>query len=430
MLLIHGGCVIDPKSGNERYADILVGDDGIIKEISENITGNRGVSLENSNTEVIDATGFIVTAGFIDAHVHFRDPGQTHKEDIETGANAAKRGGYTSVIMMGNTVPPMDNEDTIKYVLDKGMRTGINVYTCANVTKGMQGMELTDMEKLKKCGAVLFSDDGKPICDESVMLYACKKAAELDMVISLHEENPKFIKENGVNKGYVAEKLGLVGSGREAEISMVKRDIELSRETGCKIVVQHISTKEATALIREAKKEGVKISAEATPHHYSLTEEAVLKHGTLAKMNPPLRLESDRMAIIEGLKDGTIDMIATDHAPHSIKEKNAPFKDAPSGIIGLETALPLGITNLVNTGYLDMVTFLRRMSYGTAKLYGIRGGCVDVGAPADLVIFDKNEKYTIDNNFASKAKNSPFVGVEVSGKVKMTIANGNIVYKD
>lgn len=428
MLLIKNGYVMDPESGKEGASDILISDDGIIADIKEKI--NEADLSGLNNLEVIDADGLIVTAGLIDGHVHFRDPGQTYKEDIITGAASAAKGGYTSVIMMGNTIPHMDNPDTLKYALEKGHATGIHTYVCGNVTMGMEGKELTDMPELLKAGAVLFTDDGKPVIEESLMKTACENAARLSKVISLHEENPQYIKENGINSGEAAENLGLTGSDRMAEISMVERDIRIAKEAGCALTIQHISTKEAVELIRQARKEGAKIHAEATPHHFTLTDSAVAVHGTLAKMNPPLRKESDRMAIINGLKDGTIDMIATDHAPHSVEEKAKDFKDAPSGIIGLETAFSLGLRELVDPGYLTLMELLDRMSSATARLYELPGGSVAIGKPADLMIFDKEAKWVVTSKFASKAVNSPFIGETMPGVIKYTIASGKVVYSD
>lgn len=428
MLLIKNGYVMDPKSRKEGVSDILITDDGIIADIKEKI--NEADLQGPGNLDVIDADGLIVTAGLIDGHVHFRDPGQTYKEDIITGAASAAKGGYTSVIMMGNTIPHMDNPDTLKYALEKGNATGIHTYVCGNVTMGMEGKELTDMPELLKAGAVLFTDDGKPVIEESLMKTACENAARLSKVISLHEENPQYIKENGVNAGEAATKLGLTGSDRMAEISMVERDIRIAEETGCTLTIQHISTKEAVELIRQARKRGAKIHAEATPHHFTLTDNAVAEHGTLAKMNPPLRKEEDRLAIIQGLKDGTIDMIATDHAPHSAEEKAKDFKDAPSGIIGLETAFSLGLRELVEPGCLSLMELLDRMSSATARLYELPGGCVAIGEPADLMIFDKEAKWVVPSKFASKAVNSPFIGETMPGVIKYTIASGKVVYYD
>lgn len=421
MLLIKNGHIIDPESGLDADKDMLV-QDGKIVEI-----GDAGKLDITGVTETIDATGCIVAPGLVDGHVHFRDPGQTYKEDILTGGEAAAKGGFTSVVMMGNTVPTMDNPETIKYAIEKGKQTGIKVYACGNVTMGMEGKVLTDMDALLDAGAVLFTDDGKPITNEENMRIACKKAKELGKVISLHEEDPQYITNNGVNSD-VADRMGLVGSPRIAEISMVDRDIKLAIETGADIVIQHISAGESVELIRQARKTHKNIHAEATPHHFTLTDEAVLKHGTLAKMNPPLRLESDRMAIIEGLKDGTIEMIATDHAPHSEEEKAKDLKSAPSGIIGLETSLSLGIRELVQPGYMTMSQMLWHMTAGVASVYDLDAGRIKEGGAADMVIFDPNATW-VAGDYASKATNTPFTGETMPGVVRYTICDGKVVYK-
>ncbi len=438
MLLIKNGRIMDPATETEGVYDMLIDGDRIVKigmsgsldEMARESLFMReagGEAHEESITE-IDAGGCIVAPGLVDGHVHFRDPGFTYKEDIDTGAAAASRGGFTSVIMMGNTDPHMDNVDTVKDVLERGSKTGINVYTCGNVTMNMEGKELTPMDKLAEAGAVLFTDDGKPITDAKVMERACEEAVKLDRVISLHEENPSFITDNGINAGEVAEELGLKGSPRDAEISMVKRDIEIAKKTGATIVVQHISAAESVELIRQARREWVKVFAEATPHHFTLTQNAVRTHGTLAKMNPPLRLESDRLAIIEGLKDGTIDMIATDHAPHSKEEKAKSFREAPSGITGLETSLALGIRELVRPGHLSMMELLSVMSAKPAALYGLDAGTVREGSYADIVIFNPDEEWVFDKS-VSKASNTPFLGEKLPGKIYFTICRGKIVYK-
>lgn len=421
MLLIKNGHIIDPESGLDADKDMLV-QDGKIVEI-----GDAGKLDITGVTETIDAAGCIVAPGLVDGHVHFRDPGQTYKEDILTGGAAAAKGGFTSVVMMGNTVPTMDNPETIKYAIEKGKQTGIKVYACGNVTMGMEGKVLTDMDALLEAGAVLFTDDGKPITNEENMRIACKKAKELGKVISLHEEDPQYITNNGVNSD-VAARMGFVGSPRIAEISMVDRDIKLAIETGADIVIQHISAGESVELIRQARKTHNNIHAEATPHHFTLTDEAVLKHGTLAKMNPPLRLESDRMAIIEGLKDGTIEMIATDHAPHSEEEKAKDLKSAPSGIIGLETSLSLGIRELVQPGYMTMSQMLWHMTVGVASVYDLDAGRIKVGGAADIVIFDPNATW-VAGDYASKATNTPFTGETMPGVVRYTICDGKVVYK-
>lgn len=432
MLLIKNGRIMDPATETEGVYDMLIDEGRVVRigmsgTLDDMVRESMSMRHDEDYTE-IDAGGCIVAPGLVDGHVHFRDPGFTYKEDIESGARAAAKGGFTSVIMMGNTDPHMDNVDTIRDVLDRGSKTGINVYTCGNITMNMEGKELTPMQKLTEAGAVLFTDDGKPIMDADIMEKACIKASELDRVISLHEEDPSFITDNGINAGEVASELGLTGSPREAEISMVKRDIEIARKTGATIVVQHISAAESVELIRQARREWVKVFAEATPHHFTLTQEAVRTHGTLAKMNPPLRLESDRMAIIEGLKDGTIDMIATDHAPHSKEEKEKSFREAPSGITGLETSLALGIRELVKPGYLTMMELLSVMSAKPAALYGLDAGTIREGSVADLIIFNPDEEWVFDKSL-SKATNTPFLGERLPGKIFFTVCRGKIVYK-
>ena len=423
-MIIKNIRLINPATDFDDIADISV-EDGIIKKIEK--SGEAAAEGES----VIDGTGLCAAPGLMDVHVHFRDPGFTYKEDIETGAKAAAKGGYTTVILMGNTKPCADNVDTVGYVLDKASKEDINIFTVANVTKGMKGVELTDFDKLSSMGAAGFSDDGIPIMDEELLREAFIKAKELNLPVSLHEEDPSYITNNGVNAGDVAKALGITGSPREAEISMIKRDVQIAAETGADIDIQHISTKEGVEIIREYRKQYKNIHAEATPHHFTLTDDAVLKYGTLAKMNPPLRKEEDRQAIIEGLKDGTIEIIATDHAPHSVEEKAKEITQAPSGILGLETAFSLGITELVDKGYLTVNELIDRMSTGPARLYGMEGtaGSVEEGRKADIIIFDINEKYVVDG-YLSKSSNSPFTGWELKGKIKYTICSGKVVYTD
>lgn len=426
MILLKNGYMIDPASGTEGYRDILINTEcGKIEQIWQSETGYGSVLPKETGT--IDLHGQIVAPGLVDVHVHFRDPGFTYKEDIDTGAKAAAKGGFTSVVLMANTKPSVDTVETLRYVLEKGEKTGIHIYTCANVTMGMKGKELTDMEALSASGAAGFTDDGIPLMDEGILREALRRAAKLNRPVSLHEENPALIVNNGVNAGKAAAHYGIGGSPREAEITMVERDLRIALEEEADLSIQHISTKEAVELVRQAKRKSRHIHAEAAPHHFSLTEEAVIRHGTLAKMNPPLREEADRMAIIEGLRDGTIDMIATDHAPHSVEEKRRPLIEAPSGIIGLETALSLGIRELVQKGYLTMMELLCRMSYAPAKLYHLDAGQIRVGGPADLLVFDPEKNWTVDK-FASKACNSPFVGECMPGVISYTICGGKMVY--
>ena len=420
MLLIKNGRVIDPSTGLDGIRDILISGDRIGR-IAENI--------EDENAEVIDANGLIVAPGFVDVHVHFRDPGFTDKEDIYTGAKAAAKGGYTSVVMMANTRPTIDNVETLKYVLDKGKGTDINVYACANVTYGMKGEKITDFEALAKAGAVGFTDDGIPLVKEDIVLEAMEKSKALDRPLSFHEEDPSVIENNGINRGKASKFFGIGGSPREAEIRMISRDIELVKKTGACIDIQHISTKEGVELVRRAKAEGLNVHAEATPHHFSLTEDAAIEHGTLAKMNPPLREEEDRLAIADGLADGTIDMIATDHAPHTAEEKARELTKAPSGIIGLETALPLALMNLIDTGKMELKELMAAMSTNPARLYKLDAGYLKEGGPADIAIFDTGSKYVYrKEDIASKASNTPFIGCELRGRIHYTICKGKVVY--
>lgn len=413
MLLIKNGYMIDPKSGWDGNYDLLIEKDTIVRI-------GKKLEAPDGKCRVIDAEGLLVAPGLVDVHVHFRDPGFTEKEDIVTGAAAAARGGYTSVVLMANTKPPVDNLETLKYVQKRGGETGIHVYTCANVTRAMQGKELTPMRELAEAGAVGFTDDGIPLTDEEIVRSAMRNAAALDMPVSLHEEDPKLIANNGINKGRASEHFGIGGSPREAEITMVERDLKLALETGASVNIQHVSTRETVELIRRAKEKGKNIHAEATPHHFTLTEEAAIQYGTLAKMNPPLREETDRQAIIKGLVDGTIDLIATDHAPHTAEEKAKPITEAPSGIIGLETALALGITELVDGGYLTMRQLLALMSTNPANLYHLNAGYLAEGGPADVILIDTRLEWT-PMEYASKASNTPFTGRPLKGKVVATI---------
>lgn len=425
MLLIKDGYVIDPRSGLEGQRDILI-EDGKILRIGKRTEWEELTGV--SETQVYDARGLIVAPGLIDVHVHFRDPGFTYKEDIITGGKSAAKGGFTTVILMANTKPVVDNAETLSYVLEKGKETGIRVESCCAITKGLQGKELTDMSELMEAGAAGFTDDGIPLLEEEIVLEAMRRAAELGAVLSFHEENPAYIENNGINAGKASAHYGIGGSHRKAEIDMVQRDIRLAEQMGAVINIQHISSKEAVELVREAKKKGMTVYAEATPHHFSLNEDAAICHGTLAKMNPPLREEADRLAVIRGLQDGTIDLIATDHAPHSKEEKDKSITEAPSGIVGLETALALGVTNLVKPGHLTMMELLEKMTWNPAKLYGLDRGYLEEGGLADLVLFDP-ERTEVITEFVSKSANSPFLGAELAGVIKCTICDGKIVYQ-
>lgn len=419
-MLIKNGRLVDPVTEQELSGDLRIRD-GKIAQIEE-------VLNPEAQETVIDAAGRYVAPGLIDGHVHFRDPGFTYKEDLHTGALAAAAGGFTTVICMANTKPVVDDAELLKEILKRAQSEKIHVLQAGAISKGFLGKELTDFEALLKNGAVGLTDDGIPLRDAVLVERAMEKAKELGTVLSFHEEDPALIENHGVNRGKASEFYGIGGSPKEAEISLIQRDCALAKKTGARINIQHISTKEGVELVRRAKAEGVQVYAEAAPHHFSLTEEACIQYGTNAKMNPPLRTEEDRMAIIRGLQDGTIDMIATDHAPHSAEEKEKAITEAPSGIIGLETSLALGLTKLVLPGYLSIAELIKKMSLNPARIYGLNQGTLEIGSDADLVIFDPNAVWT-PKTYASKSSNTPFTGQTLHGQVVMTICGGTIVFK-
>ena len=425
MILIKNGRVVDAKSNTDGILDVVI-DGGKIKTIGK-------VEDDGSYEQVIDADGCVVAPGLIDVHVHFRDPGLTYKEDIQTGSAAAKKGGYTTVVTMANTKPPVDNVETVKYIIERRKE---DRHQCSSgrmrFPLEMKGQELTDMDALKAAGAVGFTDDGIPLMNEKLVYEAMKKAKELNVPLSFHEEDPAFISENGINAGAVAKELGITGSPALAEDSLVARDCMIALHTGASVNIQHISSATSVKAVKLAKELGANVTAEVTPHHFTLDETAVLEHGAMAKMNPPLRTAKDREGIIEGIKDGSIDMIATDHAPHSAEEKAVlPVWKAPSGITGLETALGLAVTELVKKGHLTTMQLVEKMCVNPAKLYHFDKGYLAEGKDADIVIFNENEEWTVtDAEIASKSHNTPFIGTKLFGRVKYTICGGKIVYKD
>lgn len=428
MIILKNARFIDPASRTDEIRDILVSEGKIIKMGEDlGLDASMIASAKGERLKTIDCSGLVAAPGLVDVHVHLREPGFTYKEDIASASAAAAAGGFTSIIGMANTNPPIDSEEGIVYVLKQGKKSSIKVKTCATITKGMQGKELVDMKYLRECGAAGFTDDGKPILDAELAKEAMRIARGLKTVLSFHEEDPRYIKENGINHGAVSEQLGLYGSESKAEYSMIERDCKLARETGATINIQHISTKEGVEFVRKAKKLGAKVFAEAAPHHFALTQEDVLKYKTNAKMNPPLRTEQDRLAIIEGLKDGTIEIIATDHAPHSKEEKEREFDKAPSGIIGLETALSLGIMHLVEPGHLTLSQLIAKMSYHPAKLYNLDAGVLKEDASADIVVFDPEMEWEYKES-KSKSSNTPWLGARLQGRVLLTICAGRIVY--
>ena len=422
-MLIKNGFLIDPASDTERLVDLRI-TDGLIQTLAD-----AGTLTPENGEDELDAAGLMISPGLVDTHIHFRDPGFTYKEDLHTGSLAAAAGGFTSVICMANTSPVIDSVPVLKELMEREALEDIHIFQAAAVSCGLKGEEITSMKELAAAGACGFTDDGIPLKNAAFLYKAMEEAKALDLPISLHEEDPAFIETNGINHGPVSDALGIYGSPSIAEESLVARDCLLALRSGAQVVIQHISSGQSVELVRTFKAMGANLHAEATPHHFTLTDEAVLKYGSLAKMNPPLRTEKDRLAIIEGLKDGTTDLIATDHAPHSTEEKSRPITQTPSGIIGLETSLALGITSLVRPGHLTLSQLIEKMTINPANLYHLPCGSVTEGKAADLVLFDPNEKW-IPETYASKSSNSPFTGWELYGKVKYTICDGKIVYKD
>lgn len=421
MLLIKNGRVMDPKTGFDQEADILVKNKKII-QIAKNI--------EHSDAEVIDARGLIVSPGLVDIHVHFREPGQTHKEDIHTGSLAAAAGGFTTVVMMANTNPTISTVETLKEVLKSAAKENIHVKTVATVTKNFDGEHLTDFQALLAAGAVGLSDDGIPLTNSHIVREAMLEAKKNQAIISLHEEDPNLNGVLGFNETIAKEHFHICGATGVAEYSMIARDAMIAYETKAPIHIQHLSKAESVKVVEFAQKIGAQVTAEAAPQHFSKTENLLLTKGSSAKMNPPLRSESDRLAVIEGLKTDVISIIATDHAPHHADEKNvADITKAPSGMTGLETSLSLGLTYLVESGDLSLMQLLKKMTINPAELYQFEAGFLAENGPADITIFDATADRTVSEHFTSKASNSPFIGEKLKGEIKYTICDGKIVYQ-
>ena len=420
-MIIKGGRVIDPLSKRDEVLDIKI-EDGKIVEIAKDIEASSG------NEEIIDARGKVVVPGLIDVHVHFRDPGQTHKEDLVTGSQAAIAGGFTSVVQMANTSPKIDSKEKIIEHYKRARDLPLKVFTVSALTRNFGDLELVDMEENFKRGALAFTDDGIPNRNSKLILEAMNRAKELGAIISFHEEDPELIEQNGINHSEVSDKLGIYGSPKIAETSFIARDVAMAIYTGAKISIQHISTGLGVDLVKFGKEMGANIYAEVTPHHIALNDSAVLEYGSLAKMNPPLRSEEDRLRIIEGLKEGTIEIIATDHAPHTAEEKSKEITKAPSGIIGLETSFSICYENLVLTKEITLMKLIELMSTNPARIYGLEGGEISQGKIADLAIIDLESEYTIDK-YKSKSSNTPFKDKTLRGEVLYTISEGKIVFK-
>lgn len=417
-LLIKNARVVSPADKMNKVADILVRD-GKIAQVGENLS---------SLGEVIDAAGLCAIPGLVDMHIHLRDPGQTHKEDILTGCRAAAAGGVTSLLAMPNTAPTTDSPETVEYILEKAKNADAKVYVAASVTKGLKSEEPTDLPALKAAGAVGLSDDGRPVENTKFLSDAMKQAPALGMTVVAHCED-LFLADGGkINEGEVSRELGIKGIPASAEDCGTAREIALAAAEDVPIHICHVSTRTSTALIRDAKRRGVKVTAETAPHYFSLTEKELLKRDADYRMNPPLRTQADVDAIIEGLRDGTLDCIATDHAPHTPEEK-ADFAAAPNGSVGMETSLAVGITYLVKTGLLSFEELVEKMSVNPARILKINAGTLSEGAPADIALVALDEEWTVDpEELHGKSKNTPFKGLKLTGKVKKTILNGNVVF--
>lgn len=422
-VLLKGARVLDPSQELDGILDVLIEGERIAL-IGEN--------LKDKDAKVIDLSGLLLVPGLVDMHVHLRDPGLEYKEDIESGAKSAAAGGFTAVACMPNTVPPVDNAAMVSYITSKAERVGLSrVLPIGCISKGREGRELAEMGEMAMAGAVAFSDDGSCISDASLMRRALMYAGDFGKVVIDHCEDPSLSAGGVMNEGYVSTLLGLPGIPRSAEEVMVARDVILAKETGAPVHIAHVSTKGSVEIIRRAKVEGIPVTCEVAPHHLVLTEDAVMGYNTSAKVNPPLRTEEDVQALIEGLKDGTIDAIASDHAPHSMDEKDVEFDKAAFGISGLETSLGLVLTFLVGPGKLSLEEVVEKMSANPARILKIEGGTLKEGSVADITVIDLNKKWTVESTkFFSKGKNTPFEGWELKGKAVMTMVGGRIVYSE
>lgn len=421
-ILLKNGSVIDPVKKTMADCDLLI-ENGVIAEMAP--------GLEAGHHQVFDCSRMMIAPGLVDIHVHLRDPGFTYKEDIQSGTAAAAAGGFTAVACMPNTKPAIDTIETIAYIQEQAAQRGsCRVYPIGAVTKGQKGAELTDFDALSQAGAIAFSDDGVPVTSAVRMRDALIAAKKMGKIVISHCEDGEMVGNKAVNEGRISQMLGLPGRPAIAEDLMVARDLMLARETKSHVHIAHVSTAGAAALIRQAKRDGVSVTAETCPQYFIYTEDEILKKGTLARVNPPLRTEADRQAILEAVLDGTLDCIVTDHAPHSTEEKARTLADAPSGMVGLETSLAACITYLVKPGYLTMPELIHKMSYVPAKILGLSPVILEKNAPADVVVFHPQELWTVvPEEFRSKASNTVFAGERLAGRVYMTLCGGRITYQ-
>jgi dihydroorotase len=419
-LLLRGGRVIDPASGTDEIADLLVVD-GRIEAMGRNLGTPDGA-------DVRDCTGLIVCPGLIDVHVHLREPGFEHKETIATGARAALAGGFTAVCAMPNTDPPIDDPASVGFVLSAGIRAdAARVYPVGAVSIGQKGEKLAEIGEMIAAGAVAITDDGRPVRDAAMMRVALEYTRTFGVPVASHCEELSLSRGGSMNEGVVATRLGLTGIPNAAEDVMIARDIVLAELTGGHLHVQHVSTRRGVEMIRDAKARGIRITAEGAPHHFTLTHDAVVGYRADAKVNPPLRSEADRAAVLEGVVDGTLDVIATDHAPHHYDEKEQAFEDAPFGLVGLETALGIAWTQLVVPGHLEPIELIRRMSTSPARAFSLPGGSLAIGSPADITVFDPSAEWTVDpKRFLSKSRNTPFTGRQLIASPTLTVVGGAV----
>lgn len=420
-LLIRGARILNPARGEDYVGNILITGDRV-SAVSEN--------LYDDEAEVIEAKGLTAVPGFIDLHVHLRDPGFTAKEEIHTGCRAAAAGGVTSLLCMPNTKPAVDTPETVRYILEEAKTADAHVYVAAAITKGLQGAELCDLDALRDAGAVALSDDGRPVVDTACLVEAMRRAPELGMIVAAHCEDLFLAKKWYMNEGEISKELGLPGVPAAAEDCGTAREIAVAAAYDVPVHICHVSTKTSAALIRDAKARGVKVTAETAPHYLLMTDRELLKKDADYRMNPPLRAEEDRLAMIEAVRDGTIDVIATDHAPHTPEEK-ADFLKAPNGSIGMETSFAGAYTALVKTGVLTLGELVEKMSVRPAEILGIETGSIGAGQVADIVLIDENEEWVVDpDKLHGKSRNTPFKGMTLQGKVKVTVCGGKVVYNE
>ena len=421
-IVIRGGRVVDPASDVDRVTDLVLAD-GRVEAVGDGL----GVP---DDADVIDAAGLVVCPGLIDVHVHLREPGGEHKETIASGSLAAVAGGYTTVCAMPNTDPPIDDPAAVGFVRAEGLRAGYaRVHPVGAISVGLAGERLTEFGEMVDAGAVAVTDDGRPVSDSGLMRLALEYARTFDIPVASHCEVVSLSRKGVMNEGVVSTRLGLTGIPNAAEDVMIARDLILAELTGGRLHIQHVSTRNGVELIRRAKDAGIRVSAEATPHHLTLTEDAVDQYRTDAKMNPPLRTEADREAVRAGLADGTLDCIATDHAPHHYDEKEQAFDDAPFCIVGLETGLGLILTHIVDAGVLSLPRTIERMTLGPARAFGLEGGTLRRGAPADVCVFDPTTDWTVDpKRFRSRSRNTPFTAWPLRGRSVLTIVGGAIAW--